>query len=310
MAELDKFFKRPESYGERVIGTYLYPYRLFGEPNWDHPYSATKVIARAKVGTDEVLITCNGGLFLLPPASTKSLRDKLAFEEKAANVFNRPICEFALSGIVSAPATPVHISAGRLINGHALITSAGGGREMYLERTMQPSLQLLDERGIWRMHPLHSLDVVDKVANLRCTSLLVEVSDNLPTFVAGAYSLFSQRQAGEALMDSWIVIEQIIDSLWADFLKRITGNSRKERLPDRRIYTSAVRIELLYTVGILPLPLYEALNIARDHRNKLAHRAKISLTMSKECLMAMKQMIEFLCKTSVEPPLANLGVNW
>jgi len=308
MSELDKFFQRPESYGERVIGTYLYPYRLFGKPDWDDPYSATKVIAKAKVGTNEVLITCNGGFFLRPPASTESLQDKLAFEEKAANIFNRPICEFALSGIVSAPATPVHISAGRLINGHALITSAAGGRETYPERTIQPSLQLL--RGMWRMHPLHTLDVVDKVVNLQCTSLLVEVSDNLPTFVAGAYSLFSQRQAAEALIDSWIVIEQIIDSLWAHYLTRIADNSRKDRLSDPRTYTAAVRIELLYTVGILPLPLYEVLNIARAHRNRLAHRAEISLTMSKECLMAMKEMIEFLCKTSVEPPLTCEGVNW
>lgn len=308
MSELDKFFRWHEYPHERVIGTYLYPYRLFGEPEWDNPYSATKVITRAEVGTDEVLITCNGGLFLLPPAGIKDLRDKLIFEEKAANIFNRLICEFALSGIVSEPATPAHISAGTLINDHALITSAGGGREIYFEKTIAPSMQLL--QGTWLTHPLHSLDMVKAVAKQECASLLVELSNNLPTLVAGAYSFLSQRQLSEAIMDSWIVIEQIIDSLWANYLVRITDNSRKERLSDERTYTAAVQIEVLYTAGTLPPSLYQALNIARKHRNDLAHRAKITLRMATECLTAMKQMIEFFCKKSVEPPLAFEGVNW
>jgi hypothetical protein len=319
VSELEKFFKS-DPQGERVIGTYLYPYRLFGEPDWNDPYSATAVIANVQVGSDELLITCNGGLFIRPPANLSDLlsaeidpgkddlKAKLAFEEKAANAFNRVICEFALKGIVSEPATPVHISRGELINDHALIRSASGGREIYLERTTMPLMQLLQRT--WRMNQLHDLDVVEAMARQECTSQLVQVSDYLPTLVAGAYSLFSQRQLSEALIDSWIVVEQIIDWLWTDYLLRIADKSRKKRLSDPRTYSAAVQIEILHTIGVLPLSLYQALNTARKHRNDLAHRAEISLTMATEGVTAMKQIIEFLCKTSVEPPSVSVGVNW
>ena len=234
MSDLNKLYA-PGSEGERVIGTYLYPYRIFGEPDWNNPYSATEVIAKVKVDSDEVLITHNGGLFIQPPSTLsdglkpdaepgKDLQEKLAFQEKSAYTFNQIICEFALTGIVSEPATPVHISRGVLIDNHALIMSAGGGREIYLERTIIPSLQLL--QGTWLTHPIHSTDVITAVAKQEVSSQLGLISDNLPTFVASAYSLFSNHQNSEALIDSWIVIEQIIDWLWKDYLSQIKERPR------------------------------------------------------------------------------------
>lgn len=141
--------------GERLIGVYLYPYRFFGSPDWNEPYSATEVVATMQVDVHEILITRNGGLFLRTPRCFKDVfrddwdeiadyvpasdrADKFAFEEEAAAAFNRLVCEFALLGIVTEPAIPAHISGADLIDNHALVTAASGS-----ERTGEPMLQLI-----------------------------------------------------------------------------------------------------------------------------------------------------------------------
>lgn len=311
MSLLDRFFNiNTRSQGMTVIGTYLYPYRLLGEPDWNAPDSAIKVITQAKVKNHEVLITRNGGLFIIPPGNVTGVKEKIDFKYEAADIFNCIICEFALNGIVAEPATPVHISAGTLIDDHALIVSAGGGREIYLERTIEPSLHLIEQSSRWRMYPLCRLDKVEEAIKQKHASLLTKISGNLPTFIASAYSLFSQRQIGEAISDSWIAIEQILDYLWKEYISKITDTERKRGLEDKRTYTSAVRIELLYTAGRFSEPLYQALNKARDHRNRLTHRAEVNLTKATECMMAMIQIIEFYCGVSVEKPDTTEGVNW
>ncbi len=318
MTKLDVFYSS-ETPGERVIGSYLYPYCLLSPPDWEDPYSATEVIGRIGVGSDQVLITRNGGLFIRPPEPLaytndpetdpgENLHAKLEFEDVASVLFNQVICEFAFHAIISEPATPVHISVGKLVDDHALITSAGGGREIYLERTLNPSMHLL--QGTWRMHRVHDPQILSNVSRLLCASKFFEVSENLPGLVAGAYSLFSQRQLPEALIDAWIVIEQIIDWLWTDYLSQFDDASRRERLSDTRTYSAAVRIEILHTAGVLSDSLYRALHLARKHRNDLAHRAKISLAMATDTLAGMKEMIEFFCHASIATPLATSGVNW
>jgi hypothetical protein len=311
---------RTDSSGEMVIGTYLYPYRLFSNPDWEDPYSATEIVAGAKVASRQVLITRNGGLFLHPPehfsdplADTdnvpayEDIQAKRAFEEEAAIIFNRLICEFTLKGIVSEPAAPVHIARGELIDGHALIRSCGGGREIYFERTIGPLRELL--HGDWRTHRVHGLKVLEQVLSQECTLQLVQVSDHLPALIAGAYSLFSRGQLSEALIDSWIVIEQILDDLWTTYLAGM-AKDRKRRLSDTRTYTAAVRTEVLHTTGAISDPLYESLNTARKHRNDLAHRAEINLGMAVEVIGAMKEMIEFLTGISVASPAVSRGINW
>jgi hypothetical protein len=316
--EVGDFFSH-EVPADRVVGTYIYPYCLLSEPIWDEPLTATEVIQRIGVREREILITRNGGLFIEPPAELTrdadpeadprfNLQAKMAFEEEAAKLFNIVICEYALHEIVSEPATQVHISAGKLIDGHALVIGAAGGREIYLERTVNPSLQLI--QGTWRTHRVHDHQITTQVAKLSCASRLAEISENLPALTAGAYSLFSRRQLSEALIDAWIVVEQIIDWLWDEHKNRIPDAERRGRLADSRTYTSAVRIELLHTTGVLDPELYSHMTKARTHRNNLAHRARISYGMASETLMAMKTTLEFLCGTAVGAPSTSAGINW
>ena len=161
MNELGDFFKTNVP-ADTVIGTYMYPYCLLSEAKWNDPLSATEVIQEIDTIQGEILVTRNGGLFIEPPAELAgkdsfngdpgNFKAKIAFEEEAAKLFNLVICEYALHEIVSEPATPVHISVGKLIDGHALITSGGGGREVYWERTIIPSVLLLQDTWLSLIH--------------------------------------------------------------------------------------------------------------------------------------------------------------
>ena len=71
-----------------------------------------------------------------------------------------------------------------------------------------------------------------------------------------------------------------------------------------------VFMRLLLAINAIDSTLYKVIDIARDNRNTLAHRAQINLKAAKECLAAMKATIEFLCTTTIEPPLVVEHLGW
>ncbi len=292
--------------GRRVIGTYLYPNRIFGDFNPQKPEDVPRVITKTKVEDTEVYITGNGGLFYLAPEDIEDANQENELKQKTAEIINQVICEFALNGIISAPATPTHISVGYLFSDRILVMAGGGGPEIYNERTIIPILKLF--QGNWIADAHTEKSIVEKVSRLECTSKLVEISSNLPTLIAGAYSLFSQCQYSESLIDSWIVIEQILDYLWSNYCSSFVDVARKDRLSDTRTYSASVRIEILHSIDLISKDLYISFNRARKNRNDLAHRARISLEMANECIDALRQVIEEICGQAVYKAIPSQGV--
>lgn len=314
----DKFSQIP-AIGRLVLGTHLYPLRLLAPDfrNMDPP-SLAEVILKLHV-PDEILITRNGGLFVFPPESLSvgkamdEVRAKFSFELKAARLFNFAVCELALCGVVSAPATPAHIGIGSVIDNQAVITKSIGGREIYTDRTHRPTLGMLT--GMWPLAMPHMalskwLTIEPIIKKHERTSRLTQVSTELPTSVASAYSLLSQRQYSEALLDGWNVIEQIIDWYWVNYLTSLSEERRK-RLKDTRTYTASVRTEVLETTGRLPSELCKGIHKARKHRNALAHRLDTDPERARETVLAMHKTVEFFCDAKVEPPSdGGISVGW
>lgn len=319
MTQFDRFFKSPTE-GETLVGTYLWPLLLFADRFPVDKWAAIEVIHTIKAGQHNILITRNGGLFSKPPPQfsdlyrrsehqiqEQDLDKKILFQADIAEVFNQLICELALAGLVSEPVSPVDISRGQLIDGHALITSARGGRELYTHRTAEVALALIN--NMWRMWRVHSEGLLAQASNLEATAILGTIGKSLPTLIAGAYHYFSRQRLSEALVDAWVVTEQLLDSLWEQYVEPFDVQ-RRTRLSDERTYTAAVQIELLRTAGVIEPELYNMLQKARKHRNNLAHRAVVSLDTALETLQGMKTMIEFVCKRTVVDADISQGVNW
>jgi hypothetical protein len=310
---------------ERVLGTYLYPHRLFGQPDYDNPVSATKIIATASVQERQIFATRNGGLFTRIPrqfrdhhifpggasrgrVDQEQLGKKRGFEEDVATDFNLLVCELTLTDIVSEPASPVHLAGGRLVEGHALVVSGGGGRETYEERTLHPLYKLSSHE--WVFDEPADEEKLRQACSLERAKMLSDISPELPTLVAAAYSSFSRRQLSAALNDSWVVVEQVLDAAWSTYTSGLPEAGRRGRLTDTRTYTAAVRTELLYTIGVIDSDAYEALNRARKYRNGFIHGAKIDLSATQHCMTSMRLMIEMACGMPVEPPLTRIGAMW
>ncbi|MBA3321456.1 MAG: hypothetical protein H0T45_08440, partial [Pyrinomonadaceae bacterium] len=251
---------------ERVIGTYLYPLGLFGQrppvptslivsgdfsslkPNYGW-YS--EVLCRITTDSHEVMVTRMSGLFVRPPDTFSDItklpygelppdyEDKRRFQEDVARSFNLLICELAFHGVVSEPAAPAQIAGGEYQDGHAIITRGHGGRESYRDRQTSPWERLTKgDVSDWTMR---SEVALGKATRLSRAKQLASISPSVPAFVAGAYSRFSQGQMSEALLDSWIVVEQLLDHLWNKYRSGLPdtdepntkkGDRRKEGLKD------------------------------------------------------------------------------
>jgi hypothetical protein len=304
--------------GERVFGTHLYPVKLFFETAGDStlydPSTFTQVIREVPTaGSFEVsvVLTRMSGLFVRVPEAYRAgsgemqndlLETRIAITEQVADAMNQVICELALLGITSDPASPIEIGMGFLDQGRAGIASSGSDQN---QRVMDPVVRIFTEPpprwfGLGDSVPETRLEGLEK---LHATRKLLGVSDALPAFIAAAYALFRRRLLAEALVDGWIVIEQVVNWLWRQQYKpRARNSAHRKRLDDTRSFNANTRLETLLAAGGIEPTLYDALQAARKYRNDTAHGAHVDLTAATTVLEAMHQTIEFVCDRSVAHP--------
>lgn len=290
--------------GEQVLGTHIFPLCLFG---WPFDLRRATEVTRSyvtPVDDLEVLLNRMGGLFVRVPDPLRGFaRDsdsveimkprfeaKAAFADKAVAAFNLVVCEFTFAGVFSEPTSRLHVGPGWLSEGKASV-SGGSGRTT--QRTLGPTAMMA-------MNPLwpNSWDTVaedrlDKTAGLARAIELWRIADSLPTFVASAYFFFAQRLLAEALLDGWIVVEQLLNRLWDDHYVPISRDrSHRERLDDTRSFTANVKAELLFARGVIDGETYDAVQKARKRRNDLAHGGKVDVAGAFEGMSAMAAMLK------------------
>lgn len=289
------------SNGELIIGTHLYPLRYFGDMyrHWPDGISpkTVEVIRTIRIDQHDILVTRGGGLFVRPPElpeqGNEAVDARLAFKEEAARLFNILICELCLAGLNSEPASSAVIEVGELRDGRAVITTAGSSGDIHYDRTIEARTNIWGRSAC----PDSVLEFAEPLVRSR---LLAKISEAIPTLVAGGYYQYSRRHFPEALVDSFVVTEQILDYLWAQYVAGLTetdepgttrDEKRKARLKDNRTYTASVRAEVLLTAGRISVEYYNLFHKARKHRNEAAHRAKISSDAAAVCTKSMKASI-------------------
>jgi hypothetical protein len=295
--------------GDPMFGTHMSPPRFFGIQEEGHEENAFRIDAVADTGISTVSITRCGGLFVpIPDASLGADQAaRVSFVEAASHAINLVLCEFAFAGQVSVPASPVQMSAARRVHDYVVITIATGGREMYEDRTLGP-LAAVDS-GRWYWWPRVDAGILRACSPLDRARELEAISSALPELIVGAYSNFSRHHPAEAIVDGWVVIEQLLDELWERHRGQSIEPGRRSALGDRT-YTAAVRVEVLLAARLLPPDLYGPLTAARSKRNALAHRGEASIDGAQLVLDAMRTYIEWRLGTTVAPPEVMRGVTW
>ena len=306
-----------------LLGTYVYPLRFLSEPDFGNSGSAHEIIDTVRARDFDVYVTCIGGLFLeVPPnliepkPSAEGYRlwdhflEQKAFEQRTCRAFNLLLCELCLHGAISQPASPAMLGTCHLRDNTAQIESMPGGQITYFDRALGPAFSLRDRD--WFLVPSlnKDYDALRQSRELTLSNRLSEVADSLPALVAGSYSLYSQRQTNEALIDAWIACEQILDSLWVDHVASLQSSERRARLEDSRSYSAAIRLEILHTAGRLPGELYEQLTRARQSRNALAHRAENTIDATTQAVEALGSFLKYFLKAEVSEFKTSQGELW
>lgn len=106
--------------------------------------------------------------------------------------------------------------------------------------------------------------------------------DNLSTYyLLNGITEMKYGNWSAALSNLWIVTEQIIDYLWINFFLSDPDRdpeipSRKQTLTnDNRTYSTSVKQEILYQIGVLSKNVFANLYTVRKARNKLVHEGKM-----------------------------------
>lgn len=292
-----------------VLGVQLFPPRLL-VPVQELIAEATRVEAATRIlaagqpmGDWEVMLGSTAALFVRRPVDLEDTWEaRSLFAGEAATVLNSIVCEMALGGAFFQPVSPVDLAGAVLLDNHAAVIS-GPHSILFAEAIQGPPLRLL------AAPPFEPIDW-GQTLEAAMSRRLSEISPQLPQAVAAAYFWHSQRQNVAALLNAWITCEQVLDHWWRQHIATIPAKERRNRLRDSRTYGSSVRIETLQGVGWLSDDLADALHIARQARNQLAHRATLTMDGTTQAMLTMKATLEKVLDQSLAAPSLGEWMHW
>ena len=127
-----------------------------------------------------------------------------------------------------------------------------------MDRGIYSSTKVEDGSAFMWQDVLHDHDLT-RLPELRRAARLDALSPALPELIVGAYSNLSREHIPEAIIDSWVVTEQILDAYWEQHVSGATEAGRAAMLKDSRTFTAAIRAEILLTAGQLSPELWQAI---------------------------------------------------
>lgn len=213
--------------------------------------------------------------------------------------FSDFLCKMLIGGIITDSVNGIDIAKGRknidrniiwpVDFGESLSSYNHGKIRMRLANSVD-TIILSDPRHIVFGNMAQAFEtgrrILDKISNVSSYY-----------FISGI-TAYRQRNWAATLSNLWIVVEQLIESLWEnEFIDKrqrrpiIPLSGRKEALKDYRTYTSNVKLEFLFQMGIIPCDVYEKLFLCRKARNKLVHDAA---TIHKSVVTALIEALPVL----------------
>lgn len=256
------------------------------------------------------LLVCYDGALAIP--QTEQFRKK----EDAVNLFNRIVCQLQLAGVMCEAIDQRDVVWGklhekRLIWPVELGESASSHLHSKLRMRVASNIDT-----IVLSRPNH-INVSDFLSSLSQGESVLRFIDNLtPTFLARGITEIKYKNWSLALSNLWITVEQLTDYLWRT--KFIASSSRhpgseingriKAMKQDNRTWSSSVKQEILFQVGVFDSFVFERLYPARQSRNRLVHDgAEAPEVIVKNLYAAIVRLI-CICLGKADVPIANLSL--
>ncbi|MEE4106314.1 hypothetical protein V2I78_19765 [Pseudomonas viridiflava] len=225
---------------------------------------------------DYKLLICYDGALAIP--RTGPYRKK----EDAVNLFNRIICQLQLAGVMCEAIDQRDVVWGKL-HEKILIWPVDLGESASSHLHSKLRMRVASNIDTIILSSPKHINVNHLLSSLSQGENILKIIDNLtPTFLARGITEIRYKNWSLALSNLWITVEQLTDHLWDS--KFITNSSMhpdseisgriKAMKQDNRTWSSSVKQEMLFQVGVFDSFVFERLYPARQSRNRLVHDGK------------------------------------
>lgn len=222
------------------------------------------------------LLVCYDGALAIP--RTDDFRKK----EDAVNLFNRIICQLQLAGVMCEAIDQRDVVWGKL-HEKRLIWPVNLGESASSHLHSKLRMRVASNIDSIVLSSPQYIKVNDFLSALSQGENVLKAIENLtPSFLARGITEMRYKNWSLALSNLWITVEQLTDYLWKS--KFLTDSSMqpegeingriKAMKQDNRTWSSSVKQEMLFQVGILDSFVFERLYPARQARNRLVHDGK------------------------------------
>jgi hypothetical protein len=269
---------------------YLSPFRIVEKDDASEPWSATieqvnrcswdyialhEVMGGVDVGLASPyhMVIARDGALALPPLP------ELRSDQGAVEYFNRCLAALLLGGIYCEAINLDGLDLGHIIDWKYVRSQRDGASaaNRFHKHIRHRNASALESINLYkpRSVELSALDSAMKNGLATLKRLEPMRGEYLLRGVTG----LARRDWGSALANLWIVTEQLLEALWSrEIVEPVraldSSKARKDQLNDKRAWTAATRIEMLYQKGLFDLATLTALSKSRKARNDLAHRGE------------------------------------
>jgi hypothetical protein len=254
---------------------------------------------------------CFDGTLVLPGVALYQDRSKALTE------FNRALSELLLGGLYCEAVSPDDVGYGSTtLTGYTRISGGAVGAASSLHigaRTKH--IGTIDVIKLLKPEVV-TMDFLEK-SRATGRKLLASL-ENLPSeqVLYGA-TFYVRKQWAESLIHIWTTTERIIEIAWQKHIlapQEPLSQKRRSFLEDHRTWSTATKLEVLFQKNLLPLEIYEQLDLARKARNDLAHRGiapnhEVALTALKGCFELASLCASEFSKKSLFEPVINLIID-
>ena len=214
---------------------------------------------------------------------------------KAVDKFNETLGYLLLGGICVKATSPEDISFGYINEyGYSKVVKAGGGQISSFHFAIRSrcgnpfeSIRLMDPQII------KDRDLI--IAYRKGQKIFQKLTNISPSVLIQSASYYISKQYTESLIFSWTTIEKIVNLIWdKEVIAKDEGNisTRKTLLKDFRTWTSAVRMDVLFQLHLLPTELYSSLTSTRKTRNNFMHNQ--NAIKSQHAEVALKSLMQLI----------------
>ncbi len=217
------------------------------------------------------VLVCFDGALAIPR------RKNVGGADGALAHFNRVLCSLLLGGIICEAVDRRDIVWGRL-HEKCQLWPVEAGESLNSSRHCHLRQKSASNFDRILLSSPKNVDVSTFRAALAQGARVLELLDTLsPTFFLTGFTELRYHNFANALGNLWICAEQLTESIWKKSVcepaksSEVRAKSRMESLKNTGNWSTGMRQELLFQIGVLDHSVYSILIPARKARNELVH---------------------------------------